>query len=99
MKIGSSPHDLSVPDLSLRNARSAGTAAPAASAPGASSDRVALSSAASQLGSASGGDFDQNKVDAIRDAISSGRFSINAGKIADALIADAAALLAPRNAN
>lgn len=99
MKIGSSPHDLSVPDLSLRGARTAGAAVPTASGHGASTDRVALSSAASQLGSASGGDFDQAKVDAIRNAISSGRFTINAGKIADALIADAAALLAPRNAN
>lgn len=97
MKIGaSSPIDLQgAADYAPRT----GASGKASSAAGvAASDRVEVSAAGAQLGTAGAGDFDQGKVDAIRQAIREGRFQINAGAIADRLIADAAALLGPRGA-
>jgi len=55
-----------------------------------------LTAAGVELARAGSGDFDQAKVDAIRNAIREGRFTVNAGAIADQLISDAAALLSPR---
>lgn len=97
MKIGST-HDTTAVDTQLRSTRTAGasTTAPLSATP--ATDRVDVSAAASELGAAGAGDFDQAKVEAIRTAIAEGRFTVNAGKIADGLIADAAALLAPRSA-
>ena len=61
-------------------------------------DAVSLSSAATSMGAmdSASGDFDTAKVDAIRQAIREGRFSVNAEAIADRLIAEATALLGPR---
>ena len=95
MKIGSSLDIPTPADLPAR-ASAPATAAPSRIAAG--SDRVDVSAAGAQMGAAGGGDFDAAKVDAIRQAIRDGRFTVNAGAIADRLIADAAALLGPRNA-
>jgi len=95
MKIGSS-HDLPAVDGTQRGPRAAGTGAAAKTA-GVATDQVALSAAGSAFASGDA-DFDQAKVDAIRTAIQQGRFTVNAGAIADHLIADAAALLQPRQA-
>ena len=96
MKIGST-HDTHAADAALRSGRAApATTAPLTSAP--AIDQVDVSAAAAQLGGAGSGDFDQAKVDAIRSAIREGRFTINPERIADQLIADAAALLRPRQA-
>ena len=59
-----------------------------------SSDDVQLSSVAAQLAaSESEAPFDANRVAEIKQAISEGRFSINAGAIADRLIASAQELV------
>lgn len=94
MKIGSSPIEPKpVNDpAAARGGRLAATAAPAL----ATGEQVAVSAAGAQM-SAAGAEFDSAKVDAIRQAIREGRFTVNAGAIADRLIADAAALLAPRH--
>lgn len=91
MKIGSI-ETRTVSDIAPRTDRLAPTNATAP----ADGDRVAVSAAGAQMSAAGSGEFDSAKVDAIRQAISEGRFSVNAGAIADRLIADAAALLAPR---
>lgn len=97
MKIGaSSPIDL---QALADHAPRTGTAASASSANGVAAtttDRVDVSAAGAQLNAAGSGDFDQAKVDEIRQAIRENRFQINARAIADRLIADAAALLGPR---
>ena len=71
----------------------------AASAP-ASVDKVNLSSAGAKLGassSASAVDFDSAKVDAIKEAIRQGKFTVNPEVISDRLIAEASALMRPRS--
>jgi negative regulator of flagellin synthesis FlgM len=93
MKIGSS-HELPGADSVGRGTRTAATPAPLTVAP--STEQVDVSAAGVELARAGGGDFDQAKVDAIRKAISEGRFTVNAGAIADQLISDAAALLSSR---
>lgn len=96
MKIGPS-FDIPVPaELTARNGAPA--AAAATSRVGTATDRVDVSAAGVQMGAAGNNDFDAAKVDAIRRAIREGRFSVNAGAIADRLIADASALLRPRGA-
>lgn len=60
------------------------------------SSQVALSSAATQLLSgtdAVAGDFDAEKVARISQAIAEGKFQVNAGAIADKLLANARELL------
>lgn len=94
MKIGSPIDTAAVGDASLRPQRAAGTAAPAAAV--AATDQVAVSAAGTQLGALASSDFDSKKVDAIRQAIREGRFTVNPEAIADRLIADAAALVSPR---
>ncbi|MBL0423322.1 flagellar biosynthesis anti-sigma factor FlgM [Ramlibacter sp. AW1] len=72
----------------------------AAREPGRSAaDSVSLSPAAQRIGAlqAGGEDFDSAKVQAIRQAIAEGRFQVDAGAIADRLIAEATALLGPRS--
>jgi negative regulator of flagellin synthesis FlgM len=93
MKIGSTPDPSPLTDTIPRTARPA-----AVPGVGAHGDQVALSAAGTQMNSLAGGDFDAAKVEAIRQAIRDGRFTVNAGAIADRLIADATALLRPRNA-
>jgi negative regulator of flagellin synthesis FlgM len=98
MKIGS-PADIgAAADVS---ARSVGRPAPATDKPvkGVDAvDKVELSSLGTQIGaSASGpGDFDVDKVEALKQAIRDGRFTVNAGAIADRLIADAREMLGPK---
>ncbi len=57
------------------------------------SAQVALSSAATSLLSGSSAEFDSDKVSRIAQAISEGKFEINAGAIADRLIANAKEVL------
>lgn len=95
MKIGPTL-DTHAADAAARTGRTASTTAALPGTP--ATDRVDVSAAGSQLGSLGGGDFDQAKVDAIRSAIREGRFTVNPERIADQLIADAAALLGPRSA-
>lgn len=73
-------------------------AAPAAkTVAGAAEDKATLSTAGAQISALAGSDdFDHAKVDAIRQAIREGRFSVNAEAIADRLIYEASALLGPR---
>jgi negative regulator of flagellin synthesis FlgM len=92
MKIGSNLDTAALADTSLRGARPAAPAAPVPTA----TERVDVSAAGSRMSGLGNVDFDQHKVDEIRQAIREGRFQVNAGAIADRLIADAAALLAPR---
>ncbi len=100
MKIGSSLPP--VADTAVRaTSQGAGAAAGVAGVAGAAAardvDKVDLSVAGARIGEMDGAaDFDSAKVDAIRQAIREGRFSVNAGAIADKLIADAASLLSPR---
>lgn len=97
MKIGSSLPP--VADTAVRaTSQGAGAAAGVAGAVAARDvDKVDLSAAGARIGEMDGAaDFDSAKVDAIRQAIREGRFSVNAGAIADKLIADAASLLSPR---
>jgi negative regulator of flagellin synthesis FlgM len=98
MKIGTPLDAQAAAGVSLRTGRAAGTAAAPSSA--VATDKVAVSAAGVKMGAASSsaGDFDAAKVDAIRQAIREGRFTVNPGAIADRLIADAAALLGPRGA-
>jgi negative regulator of flagellin synthesis FlgM len=74
--------------------RPAGTPEPAAPASGASA-QVALSSAASALQGAAAEDFDAAKVARIAQAIRDGRFEVDAGAIADKLLAESRERLAP----
>ena len=77
------------------NAHAATAAAKGAG--GAAEDKTTLSAAGAQISALAGSaDFDQAKVDAIRQAIREGRFSVNAEAIADRLIYEASALLGPR---
>lgn len=96
MKIGSSV-DITSTDAAARSSR-AGAASTAPLSASAAVDQVDVSAAASQLNKLGGQDFDSGKVEAIRTAIREGRFTVNAGAIADQLIADATALLGPRTA-
>lgn len=95
MKIGSSIDVTGLAgDLNARSAtRSGGMHAAGKTA--ATGDQVAVSAMGAQLG-AGGGDFDAAKVEQIKNAIASGQFTVNAGAIADRLIADARELLKPR---
>jgi negative regulator of flagellin synthesis FlgM len=97
MKIGST-HELPNAQPVTGGSRAAATTAPVSSVAPAV-DAVEVSSAGAALVRASGSsDFDQAKVDAVRQAIAEGRFTVNAGAIADQLISDATALLSPRSA-
>jgi negative regulator of flagellin synthesis FlgM len=97
MKIGSSI-DVGSPatDIAARTASRAADAKPAHATQ--ATEQVALSAMGAQMGASSGsGDFDAAKVDAIKQAIREGRFSVNPEAIADRLIADARALMNPRS--
>lgn len=61
-------------------------------APAADTDRVEVSDAAREA-AARGEEFDLGKVTALQKAIAEGRFPVNAEKIADAMISQAAELL------
>lgn len=90
MKIGSIPDAAAIADATLRSGRATQRAIRA------KGEELALSAAGTQIGGLGTQEYDSRKVEAIRQAIREGRFSVNAAAIADRLIADAAALLAPR---
>jgi negative regulator of flagellin synthesis FlgM len=77
----------------------AGKGAPTSSStPAEASAKVALSAAGSLLAApGSTADFDAEKVARIAQAIRDGKFEVNAGAIADKLIAGAQELLTPRS--
>lgn len=81
------------PAVTPANIRSNGEAAAVASTE--ASTQVALSSTAASLlsGSTGAAEFDSAKVERISQAIEKGDFKIDAGAIADKLIANAAELL------
>lgn len=95
MKITSSLDILSTPDLAAPTTARASVAQAVASP---ATEKVDLSAAGETLMkfAAGTGDFDSAKVDAIRAAIRGGQFKVDAGAIADRLIADAQSLLRPR---
>lgn len=96
MKIGSLLDTFASSDVPARSATRAEATQPVTSL--APTDQATVSAAAVQMGAQSGSaDFDSAKVDAIRQAIREGRFSVNPEAIADRLIVDAAALLSPRS--
>lgn len=95
MKIGLPPEiNTAGQDASVRGKHRSPTTSEA-SAP--SVDKVDLSAAGSQISASHAGmDFDSAKVDAIKEAIRQGRFSVNPEVISDRLIAEASALLRPK---
>ncbi|MEO6276682.1 flagellar biosynthesis anti-sigma factor FlgM [Roseateles sp.] len=107
MKIGNSPEGTASPPKAEQRpaarkpeaTATAETARAAAPAPApAASAHVAISSAA-QLAASGGpddGSFDTAKVQRISQAISEGKFTINASAIADKLVANAQELLSAR---
>lgn len=102
MKIGSTPDAAVHAALTqgvgtAATSGSAGVAGPARTGAAPGTDKVDMSAAGASIGllSASSGDFDTAKVDAIRQAIRDGRFKVNADAIASRLIDDAAQFLRP----
>jgi len=106
MKIGNSPEKMTATPVGTQGpgAAEAGRSKGAQQAPGASagvgkapqaSAQIELSSTASKLlsGVSEEGSFDAEKVGRISQAISEGKFSINADAIADKLIANAQEML------
>lgn len=103
MTIGITPHSpnalpasASASSPAQATPRNAGDAVAAAAAPTEASAQVALSSAATTLLSgaqSATSEFDSAKVDRISRAIQDGTFTVDAGAIADKLIANAAELL------
>lgn len=102
MKIGNSPEKLASTPVGTNGAAEAGRGAankPAQVAAGGkgpeASAQINLSSAASSLlaGVSEEGSFDAEKVGRIAQAISEGKFSINADVVADKLIANAQEML------
>lgn len=78
-------------------AREGGLTRVLAGAPVAAQETVTLSAGGSRASAlSSSADFDERKVEAIRQAIREGRFSINSEAIADRLLSDAAALVSGR---
>ena len=98
MKIGN-PADKPVVTPAATPASTAATtnaASSASSAPGQpaeASAQVALSSTATSLLSAGDAEFNAAKVESVSQSIDRGEFTVNAGVIADKLIANAAELL------
>lgn len=93
MKIGSFEPKVA-PAAVAGERKSANAAATTSIAPGSPGASVALSASASMRVDAQGeGAFDGAKVDRIAQAIREGRFTINAGAIADKLIANAQELI------
>ncbi len=98
IKIGSTYNLPPVTDAATTSGSGAARGTTAAKgAAGATEDKATLSAAGAQISAlASSEDFDHAKVDAIRQAIREGRFSVNSEAIADRLIYEASALLGPR---
>lgn len=89
MKIGGAVNTGNTPTVETRTG---GTRAARGDTPAASGETVRLSTASAELG---GGEvaIDLARVGEIRQAVSEGRFQINAGAIADRLIATARELV------
>lgn len=102
MKIGNSPESaVSPPKAERADTRKAETAPSADGVRQAAptpSAQVAISSAArlAASGGSDDGSFDAAKVQRISQAISEGKFTVNAGAIADKLVANAQELLGAR---
>jgi negative regulator of flagellin synthesis FlgM len=99
MKIGN-PIDKALGGVSPRTegATSTGTSGKSSSVDDGvnQSAKVTLSSAASDLISGDGGDFDADKVARVKQSIDDGTYKVNADVIADKLIGNAKDLLQPR---
>ena len=99
MKIGQldnspKPQKVASPAVDARASQPAGNAS---AAPAEASTKVELSPAAAALAAQGNtGDFDAEKVARIAQAIREGKFEVNAGAIADKLIAHTRDLLSPR---
>ncbi|MCX7257913.1 MAG: flagellar biosynthesis anti-sigma factor FlgM [Polaromonas sp.] len=101
MKIGNSPEKVAPTSTERVASGDANRTAAGAKAQGAqaveASAQVELSSSASKLldgvGAAGDGDFDAQKVERISQAISEGKFTVNAEAIADKLITNAQEVL------
>lgn len=97
MKIGPSLETTSAVEA---HGGGAARTAQAGSARARPTDQVEFSAAGTQMGALGAApDFDQAKVNAIREAMREGRFTVNPEAIADKLIADATALLGARAAS
>lgn len=83
--------------VSTTQTRAGRGAEKAGSAKVAATDTVNLSSQSQALAGVSGSNavFDVSKVQEIKDAIASGRFQVNAGKVADGLIDTVKELIRP----
>ena len=89
----------SVGSTATGDARAKGNAAATGTQPSASSDKVELSSLSSSLQKADAAMeatpvVDQSRVDEIKQAITDGRFQVDAGKVADGLIESVKQMLA-----
>ena len=99
MKIGQldNSHKLAAPATDARQS-AAPTGKDKSSVPVESSAKVELSAAATLLASQGNtADFDADKVSRIAQAIRDGKFDVNAGAIADKLLANTRELLTPRS--
>lgn len=93
MKISGSPEPLRS-ERALSRTTDARTSAAAGDAGGTEKVEVSdLAAKMAQLESRFGGDFDAKKVEEVRSAIAEGRFTIDAGAVADRLVASANELL------
>lgn len=95
MKISSTSEPLR-PDRVLPPSNEARTAAAKATGTVSETEKVQVSDLATkmaQLESRFGGEFDAKKVEEVRNAIAEGRFKVDAGAVADRLLASVGELL------
>jgi negative regulator of flagellin synthesis FlgM len=95
MKISSTSEPLR-PDRVLPQSNEARTAAAKATGTVSETEKVQVSDLATkmaQLESRFGGEFDAKKVEEVRNAIAEGRFKVDAGAVADRLLASVGELL------
>jgi negative regulator of flagellin synthesis FlgM len=100
MKIGQldNSHKLAAPAADARKAGATPSGSESKAAPVEASAKVELSAAASLLAAEGNtADFDAEKVARIAQAIRDGKFEVNAGAIADKLIANTRELISPRS--
>lgn len=93
MKVGQTNESLPVDRVSLTGARPSGGSGPTPAATSVqATDKVELSKTSQQL-SSSAEVVDVSKVERIKAAIAEGKFPVNAQKVADSMIHEAASLL------
>jgi negative regulator of flagellin synthesis FlgM len=100
MKIGQldNSHKLAAPAADARKAGATPSGSESKAAPVEASAKVELSATASLLAAEGNtADFDAEKVARIAQAIRDGKFDVNAGAIADKLIANTRELISPRS--